>query len=165
MKKLVFVVILVLIGWMLYRTLGEKEQQAAKTETAVQAPAHPVHSEAVTSGAKLNGVFPKSEVDYKLTFTQEKTGFAQADLSKGGMKVATLSVSDTEATPSARDKFKTSTKRIGEFPMAANGSQGTALLAGNRYQVQVRSLMPAFTEADREAWLQKFKLAQLAEMK
>jgi hypothetical protein len=165
MKKLVFVVVLILIGWVLYLTLGVKEQQPAKTEQSVPAPTHPVHREEVTSGAKLDTVFPPSEGDYKITFTQEKIGFAEADLSKGGVKLAALTVSDTEANPSARDKFNTSTKKIGEFPVAANGSQGTALLAGNRYQVQVRSLAPTFTEADREGWLQKFKLARLAEMK
>ena len=165
MKKIIFIVALALLGWMLYRTLGEKEQPAAKAEKATPAPAHPAPREEVTAGAKLNSVFPAADGDFKLTFTQEKTGFAQADLSKGGVKMAALTVSDTDATPSARDKFKTSVKKIGEFPMAANGSQGTALLAGNRYQVQVRSLTPAFTEADREAWLKKFKLTHLAEMK
>lgn len=159
MKKLVLIVVLILVGWALYRTLGVNDKQPAPAATP------PVHREEVTAGAKLNSVFPAAEGDYKLTFTQEKTGFAQADLSKGGAKIAAFTVSDTEANPSARDKFKTATKKIGEFPMAANGSQGTAVLAGNRYQVQVRSLSPAFTEADREAWLRKFKLSQLAEMK
>ena len=113
----------------------------------------------------LQGGSSLGEGEYKLTFTQEKTGFAEAALSKGAAKVATLTVSDTEANPSARDKFKASVKKIGEFPAVANGSQGTAVLVANRYQVQARSLTPAFTEADREAWLHKFKLSHLAEMK
>ncbi len=165
MKKLIFVVVLVLVGWMLWRTLGVKEQPAAKTELSTPGATHPVHREEVTAGAKLNSVFPSSDGEYKLVFTQEKTGFAEAALSKGGAKVATLSVSDTEANPSARDKFKSSAKKIGEYPAAANGSMGTALLAGDRYQVQVRSFSPTFTAADRETWLKKFKLAQLAEIK
>ena len=159
MKKLVLIVVLILVGWALYRTLGVNDKQPAPAATP------PVHREEVTAGAKLNSVFPAAEGDYKVTFTQEKTGFAQADLSKSGAKVAAFTVSDTEANPSARDKFKTAKKKIGDSPMAANGSQGTAVLAGNRYQVQVRSLSPAFTEADREAWLRKFKLSHLAEMK
>lgn len=165
MKKLIFVIVLGLIGWVLWRTLGVKEEPAAKTEQAAPSATHPVHREQVTAGAKLNSVFPPSTGEFKLTFTQEKAGFAEAALSKGGMKVATLSVSDTDATPIARDKFKSSTKKLGGFPEAANGTQGTAVLVANRYQVQARSLAPAFTEADREEWLKKFKLAQLAEMK
>ena len=165
MKKLILVVVVVLVGWVLWRTLGVKEQPAAKTEQVAPAATHPVHREEVAAGAKLDSVFPSSDGEHKLTFTQEKPGFAEAALSKGGTKVATLTVSDTEATPSARDKFKASTKKIGEFPAAANGTLGTALLVGNRYQAQVRSLTPAFTEADREVWLKKFKLEKLAEMK
>lgn len=159
MKKLVLVIVLIVAGWMLYRKIGMSDRPPVPAATP------PVHREEVTAGAKLNSVFPPAEGDFKVTFTQEKTGFAQADLTKGGARVAALTVSDTEANPSARDKFKAATKKIGEFPMAANGSQGTAVLAGNRYQVQVRSISPTFTEADREAWLRKFKLAQLAEMK
>ena len=165
MKKLIFVVVLVLIGWLLYRTLGVKDQPVATNEQAAPASTHPGHREEVTAGAKLDSVFPPSDGEHKLTFTQEKAGFAEAALSKSGTKIATLSVSDTESNPSAKDKFKTSTKKIGEYPAAPNGTMGTAMLVGNRYQVQVRSAGPAFTEADRETWLKKFKLAQLAEMK
>jgi len=165
MKKILFIVALILVGWVLYRTLGEKPKEEAKTETAVPAAAHPVHRDESTAGAKLNSVFPAAEGEYKLTFTQEKQGFAEAALAKGAAKVATLTVSDTEATPSARDKFKTSTKKLGNYPVAANGSMGTALLVANRYQVQVRSLAPAFTAEERTAWLEKFNLAKLAEIK
>ncbi|HEY3440334.1 MAG TPA: hypothetical protein VGK29_06265 [Paludibaculum sp.] len=73
-----------------------------------------------------------------------------------------LTISDTAANPSARDKFNTSAKQIGGFPSAPVGAQGTAVPVGDRYQVQVRSVAPAFTAADREAWLARFKLAELA---
>ena len=92
MKKLLFVVVVVLVGWMLWRTLGVKDQPADKTEQAVPAATHPVHREEVTAGAKLNSVFPPPDGEYKLTFTQEKTGFAEASLSKAGTKVATAQV-------------------------------------------------------------------------
>jgi hypothetical protein len=165
MKKLVFVVVLVLVGWLLWRTLGVKDQPAATAVHPGVTATHPGHSEEVLAGARLNSVFPSPNGEYKITFTQEKIGFSEAALSKGGAKVATLSVSDTEANPSARDKFQSTSTKIGEYPAAANGTMGTALLAGNRYQVQVRSLAPTFTAADRETWLKKFKLAQLAEMR
>ena len=165
MKKILFLLLLVGAGWFLYKSMGDKPKEMAKTESAVPATTHPVHREEVTAGAKLNSVFPKADGEYKLTFTQEKTGFAEADLFKGSAKLAAMSVSDTDATPTARDKFKTSSKKIGEYPMAANGSMGAAVLVANRYQVQVRSLAPAFTAAEREAWLEKFNLAKLAEIK
>ena len=76
-----------------------------------------------------------------------------------------MTVSDTEATPAARDKFKSSARKIGEYPVVADGSMGTAVLVANRYQVKVRSLAPSFTPADRKAWLEKFKLTKLAEVK
>jgi hypothetical protein len=79
--------------------------------------------------------------------------------------VAALTVSDTDANPSARAKFKSSSKQIAGFPAAAVGTLGTAVLVGERYQVQVRSADGAFTAADREAWLSKFKLAELAAVK
>jgi hypothetical protein len=162
MKKLVLLVVLIVGGVLIYRTMDDKPKETA---SAVPATTYPVHREEVTAGAKLNSVFPKAEGEFKLTFTQEKTGFAEADLFKGGVKLAAMTVSDTEATPTARDKYKTSTKKLGNYPMVANGSMGTAVLVANRYQVQVRSLAPAFTAADRETWLEKFHLAKLAEIK
>ena len=165
MKKLVLLLVLIVAGFVIYRMMEDKPKETAKTESAVPATPHPVHREEVTAGAKLNSVFPKADGEYKLTFTQEKTGFAEADLFKGGAKLAAMTVSDTEATPAARDKYKSSTKQLGRYPMAANGSMGTAVLVANRYQVQVRSLAPAFTAAEREAWLEKFNLAKLAEIK
>lgn len=78
---------------------------------------------------------------------------------------AALSISDTDANPSARDKYKDATKRIAGHLAATSGSQGTAILVADRYQVQVRSLTTTFTAADREAWLEKFNLAALAATK
>jgi len=111
-------------------------------------------------GSKLNKAFPASLDGFKLTFTQEKDGFAQAELSREGKKYATLSISDTAASPSARDKFKGDSE-IGGYPSSAVGSQGTAVLVGSRYQVQVRSASPNFTEAQRREWIEKFKLDAL----
>lgn len=121
-------------------------------------------SEAI-SGSQLNKVFPQAAGDFHLTFSQEKDGFASASLTKKGVKLATLSVSDTDANPAARDKFKSSARKIGGYPAAAVGAQGTAVLVGGRYQVQARSLAPSFTETDRESWLERFKLDALANVR
>ncbi len=164
MKKLILVILILGIGFFIYTRSGsDVKTPATPPPTATSEPKALPQADAI-SGSTLNKAFPRSDSEFKLTFSQEKDGFSQADLSKAGAKVATLTVSDTDANPSARDKFKSSTRNIGGFPAASVGSQGTAVLVGNRYQVQARSVSPSFTEGDREAWLSKFKLDALAKV-
>jgi len=130
--------------------------------TSVSAPPGPA---GVVGGSSFNKLFPTSGTDgYKLVYTQEKKGFAQAEISKGGQKAATLSISDVAANPEATRKFQQGGRQIGGYPAADVGSQGTAVLVGNRFQVQVRSNSAAFSPSDREAWLTKFKLDDLARL-
>lgn len=167
MKKLLVVLVLLIglfVVWRAVRSSPEPARHVPPASTIPDAP-KPIAQKEAISGASLNKAFPEAGEGYKLTFTQEKDGFAQAELSKAGTKVATLSISDTAANPAARDKFKTSTRKIGGYPAAAVGSMGTAVLAGDRYQVQARTLSPTFTAADRDAWLARFKLAELAAIK
>jgi hypothetical protein len=162
MKNVLLAVALLLAAFTLWRCAGPAP---APTPAAIPtAPPKTVAQEDAIDGSKLNKAFPKSAAPYKLTFTQEKDGFAQAELTQDGKKLATLSISDTAANPSARDKFKADTK-IGGYPSAAVGSQGTAVLVGSRYQVQVRSTSPAFTAAQRSEWIEKFNLDALARIK
>ncbi len=119
--------------------------------------------ESVESGA-FNQFFPASEDDLDLTFTQDRTGFAEAVLTRDGTDVASLSVSDTANNPDALTKFETASDEIAGYPAASVGSQGTAILVADRYQVQVRSLDDSFTAADRAAWIEKFDLAGLSEV-
>ncbi|MBL0161190.1 MAG: hypothetical protein IPP47_29510 [Bryobacterales bacterium] len=162
MKKLLFVLVLLLAGYFAWRNVRiTAEKPVAAVPSTTSAPAGIPQAEA-TPGGSLNRAFPEAAAGYKLTFSQEKDGFSQADLTQDGKKVAMLTISDTAANPSARDKFKTSKKQIGGFPSAPVGALGTAVLVGDRYQVQARSAGPAFTAADREAWLARFKLAELA---
>lgn len=150
--------------WIAVLSLAACRSDAPKpavSTPAAQTPA-PVPPSEATAGSAFNKLFPAATGDAKLVFAQEKDGFALADLSIGGKKVAALSISDTASNPSARDKFKAASKRIGGYPVAASGSQGTALLVADRYQVQIRSSDPSFTAADREAWIAKFPLTQLA---
>lgn len=124
--------------------------------------ATPVPSTPV-SGSELNAFFPASGVDgHERVFTQEKDGVVLAELSKGGKKLATLSISDTASSPGSLGKYQTSAKRIAGLPAADIGSNATGVFVGNRFQVQVRSNDPSFTAANREAWIQKFQLAELA---
>ena len=115
----------------------------------------------IAPGKNFNSAFPKSAAGLIVQFTQEKEGYAQADLLKDGKKMAQLSISDTDSNPSARDKFKPGARTIAGHPSATVGSLGTAILVANRYQVQVRSIDPSFTGQDRESWLNQFQLGGL----
>ena len=114
-----------------------------------------------TQGSNFNRFFPATQAGFERVYTQEKKGFAEAKLKKGGKDVAVLSISDTQgvtggANPAA--KFANSTQKIGRYPAITQGKNSTALLVGDRYQVKVSSRDATFTESDRQAWLQKFNL-------
>jgi hypothetical protein len=117
-----------------------------------------------TQGASFNKFFPKGSNGYEFNYAQEKKGFAEAKLKKGGKDVAMLSISDTKNNPAATAKFQQSTKKIAGYPAATLGNTQTSVLVNNRYQVKVLSRDPSFTASDREAWLQKFDLNGLAQL-
>ncbi|HEY9636381.1 MAG TPA: hypothetical protein V6D14_23455 [Coleofasciculaceae cyanobacterium] len=118
-----------------------------------------------TQGSEFNKFFPKPGNGYERVYTQEKKGFAEAKLKKGGKDVAMLAVSDIKNTPSAAAKYQQSTKKISGYPAATLGSTQTSVLVNDRYQVKVISRDPSFTATEREAWLQKFDLNGLARLK
>lgn len=114
-----------------------------------------------TQGSNFNRFFPATQAGFERVYTQEKKGFAEAKLKKGGKDVAVLSISDTQGTisgvnPSA--KFQNSSLKIGGYPAVTQGKNSTALLVGDRYQVKISSRDATFTESDRQAWLKKFNL-------
>lgn len=117
-----------------------------------------------TQGAEFNKFFPAADAGYERVFTQEKKGFAEAKLKKAGKDVAMLSVSDTTSVPEAAAKYQQSTQTIGGYPAINQGKTATGVLVANRYQVKVLSRDPAFTQSDREAWLQKFDLDGIAQL-
>lgn len=117
-----------------------------------------------TQGSSFNKFFPKAGNGYDRVYTQEKKGFAEAKLKKGGKDVAMLSISDTKNNPTATTKFQQSTQKIAGYPAATLGSTQTSVLVNNRYQVKVLSRDPSFKPSDREAWLQKFDLNGLARL-
>lgn len=75
--------------------------------------------------------------------------------------MAALTISDTGANPSARTKFAASTRKIGGYPRrqsaprARRFSSPTATRSGPLAGPDVHP-------ADRDAWLEKFKLDALA---
>jgi len=117
------------------------------------------------AGGKLNKYFPSSGGGFDRVFAQEKSGFAEAKLNKGGKNVAMLSINDIAGNPSAGTKFQQSTNKIGGYPSVTQGANITAVLVANRYQVKVQSRDTSFSASDRKDWLSKFNLGGLASVK
>ncbi len=118
------------------------------------------------AGGDFNKFFPKGDAGYARVFSQEKKGFAEAKLNKGGKNVAVLSISDTISLPAAAKKYEKSTTKIASYPLLDEAPlKSTGVLVNNRYQVKVASRDPSFTAADRKAWLQKFNLDGLSKLK
>ncbi|MBD2532776.1 hypothetical protein H6G97_25605 [Nostoc flagelliforme FACHB-838] len=116
-----------------------------------------------TQGSEFNKFFPSAGDGYQRVYNQEKKGFAEAKLKKGGKDIALLSISDTTGTPAAA-KFSKSTKKIGGYPAIEVGKTQTAILVG-KYQVKALSRSSSFTASDRADWLEKFNLNGLAKLK
>ena len=117
------------------------------------------------AGSKFNALFPKSHGDFEVVYTQEKVGFAEAALKEKGKDVATLAIFDTVSNPEAAAKYAESKEKLEGYPLMAVGSNGSTILVGDRFQVQVRSKTDDFTEADRKEWLGMFDLEALAGLK
>lgn len=154
------------------KTQQESTQKPSKTQqTNAQRPNQTTNTQdqklpsKAVAGGKLNKYFPANGGGYTRTFSQEKAGFAEAKLKKGSKDMAMLSINDIAGNPSAGAKFKQSSQKIGGYPAVQQGSTTTAVLVGNRYQVKVQSKDASFTANDREAWLQKFNLSGLANVK
>ncbi|WP_051036066.1 hypothetical protein [Stanieria cyanosphaera] len=135
--------------------------QAQQESTARNSSAVVKESEA---GSSFNRFFPTPSNGYERVYTQEKKGFAEAKLKKDGKEVAVMAISDTLNNPSALAKFKSSTAKIAGYPAVTQGSNGTAVLVADRFQVKVLSRDPAFTESDRQTWLSKFDLRGLSQL-
>jgi hypothetical protein len=117
------------------------------------------------SGGAFNRFFPDGNSEYQRIYSQEKKGFAEAKLKKDGAEVAILSISDTLNNSSAIAKFQESSSKIAGFPSVTQGSTGTAVLVGDRYQVKIRSKDASFSASDREKWLGQFDLRGLSKLK
>lgn len=138
-------------------TRWDQAAHQAKSAAVVETP-----PPAKTEGGKFNKFFPADgEGGASRVFTQEKDGFAQADLKKDGATLATLSISDTEGDVAAKKKFEEAKEKVGEYPLVTVGAKQSALLVG-RYQAKVSS--PSLDAAARKALLEKFDLRGLAKL-
>lgn len=140
-----------------------KYDQVQKDTTGFGSPA--AVDKKAEKGGTFNAFFPGSQGNYKVIPYQEKKGFAEYKLEQDGKTVAMLTISDTTSIPGAADKYAAATEAVSGFPAVDQGSTATAMLVNDRYQVKVLSRDPAFTKADRVAWLQKFDLKGLAQLK
>ncbi len=144
---------------------GGKTSAPPQGNQSVSNPAKPAVTAKPVAGGSFNKFFPKSQDEYKVVFAQEKTGFAEAKLNEGGQNVAMLSINDLANNPSAATKYKSSSKSIDGFPAVTQGTNTTAILVANRYQVKVQSRLASFGADDREEWIGKFDLNGLSRLK
>lgn len=115
-------------------------------------------------GSTFNQFFPNSEGSYEVVPAQEKTGFAEYKLKQEGKTLAMLTINDTISLPAAAEKYNDATAQIAGYPAVNQGATATGILVNGRYQVKVLSRDPAFTQVDREAWIEKFDLNGLAQV-
>lgn len=140
-----------------------KYDKVQKDTTGFGAPAAVARK--AEKGDNLNRFFPGDQGQYKVIPYQEKKGFAEYKLQRGDATVAMLTINDTTSLPSAAAKYESATERISGYPAVDQGTTATAILVNDRYQVKVLSRDPAFTKEDRVAWIQKFDLKGLAQLK
>jgi hypothetical protein len=159
---------IVLSAVLLFSACSSKEPSkyaATQKETAGRNAPAAVAKDA-EAGGDFNKFFPQGDAGFARVFSQEKKGFAQAKLNKGGKNVAMLSISDTLSTPTTAKKYEKSTSKIGSYPLLEEAPlKSTGVLVNNRYQVKVISKDPSFSGTDRKAWLQKFNLDGLSKLK
>lgn len=133
-----------------------------QTETAIDmeflASGNPV------AGAQLNRYFPAQLDGEDRVAKQEKEGFAQYSFRRDGVEVAQLSITDLRSNPAAAEKFRKPDMLIAGYPATQDGSRGTALLVGGRFQLKVRSPEGQLNERERSAMLQRFDLIELKKL-
>lgn len=123
-----------------------------------------VSKEAV-NGSRLNRFFPRSGEGFAVVPAQEKRGFAEHKINRGGKNIAVLSINDTVSTPETAKKYQSGAYRIAGYPAVDQGQTATAVLVGDRFQVKAQSRDSSFTKDDRIAWIQKFDLNGLSNLK
>lgn len=116
----------------------------------------------VVNGTRFNRLFPTPATGEQLVFTQEKRGFSQARLKRGGEVRALLSISDLTTAPESRGKFSSSDQKISNWPLVDQGNQASALLVADRFQVKVIGQGSGLDSEQRHTLLGAFDLVGLA---
>jgi hypothetical protein len=136
--------------------------QAQKDTTARNAPAAVAKN--AEQGSSFNKFFPQDADGFDRVFSQEKKGFAEAKLNKGGKNVAALSISDTSSNPIAAKKYEKSTEKLSGYPVLVETPVKSTGVLVKKFQVKVISKDPSFTADSRMAWLKKFNLDGLSKL-
>lgn len=116
----------------------------------------------VVNGTAFNRLFPAPGPGEQLVFTQEKRGFSEARLKQGEEIKALLAISDTITAPTSREKFTTSSERIAGWPLVEQGTQASALLVAERFQVKVIGQGAGLDPTQRHELIGAFQLKELA---
>jgi hypothetical protein len=116
----------------------------------------------VVNGSAFNRLFPTPETGQQLVFTQEKRGFAEARLKQGDAVLGLLAISDTTTAPAARGKFDAAREQLAGWPLVEQGSQASALLVADRFQVKVIGQGSGLDAGKRHELLGAFDLQGLA---
>jgi len=116
----------------------------------------------VVNGTQFNRLFPTPQPGEQLVFTQEKRGFSQARLKRGEEVRALLSISDVITAPASLGKFQHSSDMLQNWPLVDQGSQASALLVADRFQVKVIGQGSGLDATQRHELLGAFNLPALA---
>jgi hypothetical protein len=119
----------------------------------------------VVNGTAFNRLFPAPDAGEQLVFTQEKRGFSEARLRQGGEPAALLAISDIQAAPAARDKFRSSQDRLAGWPLVEQGEQISAVLVADRFQVKVIGQGEGLDVQRRHELIEAFDLDGLAALR
>ncbi len=136
--------------------------QVQKDTTARSA--QPAVVKNATQGSSFNKFFPQDADGFDRVFSQEKKGFAEAKLNKGGKNVAMLAISDTSSLPAAAKKYEKSTEKLSGYPVLVETPLKSTGVLVKKFQVKVISRDPSFTADNRMAWLKKFNLDGLSKL-
>ncbi len=126
--------------------------------------AQPAVVKNATQGSSFNKFFPQDADGFDRVFSQEKKGFAEAKLNKGGKNVAMLAISDTSSLPAAAKKYEKSTEKLSGYPLLVETPLKSTGVLVKKFQVKVISRDPSFTADNRMAWLKKFNLDGLSKL-
>jgi hypothetical protein len=143
---------------------ASKYSQVQKDSTSRAA--QPAVAKDATQGGEFNKFFPNDADGYDRVFSQEKKGFAEAKLNKGGKNVAVLSINDTSSPglAASANKYQKSTEKLNGFPLLVETPLKSTGVLVKKFQVKVASRDASFTAENRLAWLKKFNLDGLSKL-
>lgn len=153
------------LGTVLLLGTGCRRQETSTAAPRASAPVAPAQSGrapagAPTEGGAFNRLFPPArEGPLERVFTQEKPGFALAEIRRDGKPVALISIVDVVASGGGAEK--PGSRAIAGYPATDTGSRQTSVLVAGRYRVVVRSTDDSFSHDDRDHLIEKVDLKGL----